>query len=82
MTMTTFIIRRILQMIPLLFGITILTFAIISAGGSPMNQFEFSSRVKPADIERIQHQLGLDQPWYQRYFTWLSHVLRGDLGMR
>jgi len=68
-------------MIPLLFGITILTFAIISAGGSPINQFEFSSKVKPEDIARIRHQLGLDQPWYQRYFTWLSHVLRGDLGL-
>jgi peptide/nickel transport system permease protein len=79
--MTTYVIRRLLQMIPLLFGITILTFAIISAGGSPINQFEFSSKVKPQDLERIRHQLGLDQPWYQRYFSWLSHVVRGDLGL-
>lgn len=79
--MTAFILRRLLQMIPLLFGITLLTFMIISAGGSPINQYELGTKVKPADIQRIEHQLGLDQPWYVRYFTWLSHVLRGDLGL-
>jgi peptide/nickel transport system permease protein len=79
--MATFIIRRLLQMIPLLFGITILTFGIISLGGSPINQLELGPRVKPEDIARIKHSLGLDEPWYQRYFTWLSHVIRGDLGL-
>jgi peptide/nickel transport system permease protein len=79
--MSAFIIRRLLQMIPLLFGITLLTFAIISAGGSPINQVDLGPRAKPADIQRIRQQLGLDQPWYERYFTWLSHVVRGDLGL-
>jgi len=32
-------------------------------------------------VRRIRESLGLDDPWYERYFVWLSHVLRGDLGL-
>jgi peptide/nickel transport system permease protein len=79
--MTAYIVRRILQMIPLLFGITLLTFFIINAAGSPLNQLEAGPQVKPEDIERIRSQLGLDKPVYERYFIWVSNVLRGDLGL-
>src|SRR5690606_5845844 len=32
------------------------------------------------DVERIERSLGLDQPLYQRYFTWIGNVVKGDLG--
>jgi len=38
-------------------------------------------RIKPEDIARIQHNLGLDRPVLERYFVWLSHVARGDFGL-
>ncbi|GIW04573.1 MAG: peptide ABC transporter permease [Thermomicrobiales bacterium] len=78
--MTTYIARRLLQMIPLLFGITLVTFVIINAAGSPLNDLEFSPRVRPEDIERLRKNLGLDEPLYKRYFVWVSHLARGDLG--
>jgi peptide/nickel transport system permease protein len=75
------IIRRLLQMIPLLFGITFLTFALINLiPGSPIQRFEFDPRARPQDIENIRRNLGLDKPWPVRYVYWVSDAVRGNLG--
>jgi peptide/nickel transport system permease protein len=79
--MTGYVLRRILLMIPILFGVSIVTFAITASTGSPLNQLEFNPRIRPEDIARIQHNLGLDKPILERYFIWLSHVIRGDFGL-
>ncbi|HWV23950.1 MAG TPA: ABC transporter permease [Thermomicrobiales bacterium] len=80
--MSRYIIRRLLGMIPLLLGISFIVFALLNlVPGSPISQFEFNPNIKPADLERIQHNLGLDQPWYLRYFTWLGGALHGDFGI-
>lgn len=80
--MTALVVRRLLQMIPLLIGVSFLTFAIVNlVPGSPIASLEFNPRTRPEDIERIKHNLGLDRPWYERYFIWLSDVVRGDLGL-
>ena len=79
--MFRYIVRRLLQMIPILFGITLITFIIINAAGSPLQNMEFNPRVKPEDIERIRRNLGLDQPVWKRYFIWVGNVLQGDLGL-
>ncbi len=80
--MTGFIIRRVLQMIPLLIGVTFLTFAIVSfVPGSPITAMQLNPRARPEDLERIRQNLGLDRPWYERYVYWLGDVLRGDLGL-
>ncbi len=79
--MLRFIVRRLLQMIPILIGITLMSFLIINAAGSPLRNMEFNPRVRPEDIARIRANLGLDEPVLKRYFIWLSHVLRGDLGL-
>jgi peptide/nickel transport system permease protein len=79
--MFRYIVRRLLQMIPILFGITLITFVIINAAGSPLQNMEFNPRVKPEDIERIRHNLGLDEPVWKRYFIWLGNVMQGDLGL-
>ena len=79
--MTAFIFRRILQVIPLLIGITFITFAIVNAVGSPLAEFEFNPRMSAEDIERIKDNLGLNEPFHERYFIWASNVLRGDLGL-
>ncbi len=79
--MTRFIIRRLLVMFPLLVGITFLTFAIVNlVPGSPIAKFEFNPRMSQADIERIQRNLGLDEPWPKRYVIWLGDLAHGDLG--
>src|SRR5262245_55672418 len=80
--MGRYIVSRLLQMIPLLFGVTFLTFAIIDlVPGSPVDDLEFNPRARPQDVARIRASLGLDDPWYERYFTWLSHVVKGDFGL-
>lgn len=79
--MLRYIVRRLLQMIPILFGITLMTFLIINAAGSPLQNMIFNPRVRPEDIARIRSNLGLDAPVWKRYFIWVSHVLQGDLGL-
>ncbi len=79
--MTRYITRRLLQMIPLLLGISFLVFAMINlVPGSPLDRYQNTPGVRRADLERISATLGLDQPWYQRYFTWLGNALQGDFG--
>lgn len=80
--MGRFIIRRLLQVVPLLLGITMLTFAIANlVPGSPVTGLEFNPRTSPEDIARIRKNLGLDEPVHTRYVVWLSNVVRGDLGV-
>src|SRR5579884_499693 len=80
--MARYILRRLLQMIPLVLGITFLTFAIINlVPGSPVTNLSFSNpRLRPQDIANINHNLGLDKPWPERYVIWLWHLLHGNLG--
>lgn len=80
--MTRYIVRRLLGLVPLLLGISFLVFALMNmVPGSPTQQIEFSPGITPADIERIRENLGLNDPWYERYFRWLGDALQGDLGI-
>lgn len=79
--MTRYIVRRLLGLVPLLLGISFLVFALMNiVPGSPTQMMEFSPSITPADIERIRENLGLNDPWYQRYFIWLGNALQGDMG--
>lgn len=80
--MGRFILRRLIQMVPLLLGITFLTFAIVNlVPGSPVQRIQMNPRATPADVQRITENLGLDRPWPERYVYWLGDVLQGDLGV-
>jgi len=79
--MARYIFRRLLIMIPLLLAISFLVFALLNlVPGSPIMQFQFNPNITPADLARIKSNLGLDAPWYERYFIWLGNALQGDLG--
>jgi len=72
--------RRLLQSIPMLLFISIVCFALIKfAPGDPVQSF-VTPNMKPEDVERMRHSLGLDQPNYVQYFLWLKHLLTGDFG--
>lgn len=78
--MNRYIIRRIAQAIPLLFFISIVSFALIKlAPGDPVLSF-VTPNMGAADVERIRQNLGLDQPMIVQYFAWLKNVITGDLG--
>ena len=78
--MTKFVLRRLLQAIPTLLGISILIFAVIRlAPGDPVNLF-FDPTIKGEDLERMRRQLGLDRPLYIQYIDWVTNLARGDFG--
>jgi len=70
-----------LQSIPLLLLISMILFLILDkAPGGPLAPYLQNPHITPADIARLKHNLGLDQPLPVRYVKWLGQVLRGDLG--
>ena len=79
--MSRYIIRRLIGMIPLIIGISFIVYALINlVPGSPTDQYEGNPRIRPEDLERIKNNLGLNDPWYERYFIWFGNVIQGDLG--
>lgn len=79
--MFNYVVRRTLQAIPLLLLISLILFEILSnAPGGPLAPYLQNPHITPADIERLKHNLGLDQPWYMQYWHWLQKVLSGDFG--
>lgn len=79
--MTAYIIRRVLISIPILFGVTLLTFLIVNARGNPVADLALNPRYRAEDIARIRASMGLDEPLLVRYGIWLSALARGDLGL-
>lgn len=69
--MTRYIIRRILQAIPLMIIISIILFALINLMGDPIASFGGRQRLRAEDRKRLTHQLGLDKPLPVQYFIWL-----------
>src|SRR3990172_13383069 len=80
--MLTYIIKRILLMIPILFGITLLSFGImhLAPGGPAEAQMEFSAKASPEARERLRKLYGADQPVYKQYATWLKKFMTLDFG--
>jgi peptide/nickel transport system permease protein len=80
--MTAYILRRLLQMIPLIFGVTFLTFALINLiPGSPVQRLRDNPKIRPEAAIELEKQLGLDKPWPERYVRWLGDLVQGDLGV-
>ena len=69
-------------MIPLLLGVTFLTFAIINLiPGSPVQRLRDNPKIRPEAAIELEKQLGLDKPWPERYVHWLGDLLHGNLGV-
>jgi peptide/nickel transport system permease protein len=78
--MTRYIIRRLLQGIPLVFGITLVCFLMITLAPGDAAEFAISSRASELEIQRVRHELGLDLPWYQQYWKLLGNWVQFDFG--
>jgi len=79
---TTYLLKRLAGMIPLLFGITIISFGMMHlAPGEPsvVGQ-EFNPKVSAQDIERLRAYYGLDKPLYEQYWNWLGRLAVLDFG--
>lgn len=75
-----YILRRLIAAIPVLLGITIIVFLIMSLiPGDPATAI-LGSYATPDNVEKLNRDLGLDKPVVQRYFIWLGNMLTGDFG--
>ena len=73
--------RRLLASIPVLFGVTLITFLILRlTSGGFVPGLELNPELRAEDVARIRHNLGLDEPLALQYLTWLAGLLHGDLG--
>ncbi|MFT9596544.1 ABC transporter permease [Mesobacillus sp.] len=78
--MFAYSIRRIFSLIPVLLGLSLIVFFMIRAiPGDPAQVILGQLATKEA-IADLTRELGLDQPWYVQYFTYLGGLLTGDLG--
>ena len=77
--MWKYILKRILAAIPVLIGITIIDYLIMSRAGSPLEMMH-GPKISESAIEVKAALLGLDKPIYLQYFDWLKQVLSGNLG--
>lgn len=79
--MAKYILKRLLQAIPLLFFITLISYLIIAlAPGDPVMMFVNPEKIGHANLPLIRHNLGLDKPVPVRYIIWLKNLLKGDFG--
>lgn len=78
--MKKYVIKRLIQSIPILLGITIMTFAIMQlAPGNPMETM-INPKISPAEMQEMRESMGLNDPVHVQYFNWMKEVLQGNLG--
>ena len=80
--MGRYVLRRIAQLIPVLIGITFLSFAMMRIAGSDAITEMYGNKggVDQAIIDAARADLGLDKPFLTQYFSWLGGMLTGDMG--
>jgi peptide/nickel transport system permease protein len=78
--MWRYIIKRLLLLIPVLLGISVIVFLIMELIPGDAAQAILGSFATPENLERVRGELGLDKPLVQRYFIWLGNILQGDFG--
>jgi peptide/nickel transport system permease protein len=75
-----FIVRRLLQAVPTVLGVTLLVFLLLHlVPGDPARAL-LGPRATPELITRLHHEWGLDQPLYQQFWLFLTRLTHGDLG--
>jgi len=80
--MISYIVRRLLQAIPTIFGVTLISFIIMQAApGDPVQLLTFNPSADAEDRARLVHELCLDRSLPEQYFIWLCGDLRGECTM-
>ena len=78
--MARYIAKRLLLLIPVLFGISVLVFLIMAMiPGDPALAI-LGAYATPDSMAKLNAELGLDKPLLQQYFIWLGNLLTGDFG--
>jgi peptide/nickel transport system permease protein len=80
--MLRFLVRRLAQMVPLLLGITFLSFLIVAlAPGDFFSSLALNPSIPPQVVEEMKREFGYGRPLVVRYLAWLWRALHGDLGI-
>ncbi|OGC06639.1 hypothetical protein A3H38_05575 [candidate division WOR-1 bacterium RIFCSPLOWO2_02_FULL_46_20] len=78
--MRKYVLKRLLQLMPLLIGVSLLSFFVMHlAPGDPTALFT-DPNIDPVELARIRANWGLDKPIFIQYFYWLGNALRGNFG--
>ncbi len=78
--MGRFVIRRLLQTIPIFFGVTFLVYFLVSALGSPLDTLSPQQKRNPEYTDFLTQQFNLDDPFIVQYLKYIGGVFTGDLG--
>jgi peptide/nickel transport system permease protein len=78
--MTRLIVRRLLLIIPTLFLVSILIFALSEVLPGDVGRTILGPYATPAQVKALDHQLGADKPMVQRYFSWIGRFVTGNWG--
>src|SRR5579885_2926736 len=83
MSLGSFLIRRLLLIIPVLIGITLVTFIVSHAVPADPITANLGQRAQddPSIVDRYRHKWGLDQPLPVQYVIYVKNLLHGDLGI-
>jgi ABC-type dipeptide/oligopeptide/nickel transport system permease component len=80
--MTTYILQRLAHAVPVLVGISVLTFLMLHLiPGDPVQVFAGDKPLTPERAAELRHAYGLDRPLLVQYLEYAGHALRGDLGV-
>lgn len=80
MKLVAFCVSRVIQLVPVLLGITVIAFLLLRALPGDPATLMLGSRGTAADIANLTAQLGLDRPLWQQYLQFLADILRGSFG--
>src|SRR5258707_2251751 len=78
--MFAFIGQRLLYLVPVLLAVSLLTFLIASLLPGDLAYVVLGDQATPENVEALRRDMGLDQPIWWRYLSWLGHLLQGDFG--
>ncbi|RTG94409.1 ABC transporter permease [Thermus scotoductus] len=78
--MWSYVLRRLLGLVPVLFGITLLVFLFLQLIPGDPAQAILGERGTPEQLEALREKLGLNKPLYVQYLTFVKNILTGDLG--
>lgn len=78
--MGRYVARRLLQMVPVFAGATLLIFLMVNVMGDPVAGLCGERQCDPATAARLKQEFGLDQPLWRQYLTYMGNVFTGDFG--
>jgi ABC-type dipeptide/oligopeptide/nickel transport system permease component len=79
--MIPYILRRIVMLLPVLFGVTLVSFSLLHLVPGDPAEVLGGQEASKADIDRIRKEYGLDQPLVVQYVHFVGNAVRGDLGI-